>query len=185
MTTPDDGELDQRILDAAVALAEEAGLEAVTVNAVAQQAGVSRPTVYRRFPNRAALVFELQLLAVVPVEMPDTGSFRTDLHEATTYLMANLRSSDRTLHGERLALMASDRDFAEHVWAQRWIPDREAVATIWDRAVARGEVDAEVDGRAVLDDLVSAAVFRVLFWHEESDDWIGPYVDRLCRGVLT
>lgn len=184
MTDPDDGELEERILAAAVALAEESGLEAVTVNAVAQRAEVSRPTVYRRYPNRAALVFELQLLAVVPVEMPDTGSFRDDLYQATVYLMANLRSSDRTLHGERLALMASDRDFAEHVWAERWIPDREAVAVIWDRGVERGEVDADIDGRAVLDDLVSAAVFRVLFWHEESDDWIGPYVDRLCRGVI-
>lgn len=179
-----DGDLERRIIDAAVALAEESGLEAVTVNAVAQLAGVSRPTVYRRFPNRAALVFELQLLAVVPVDMPDSGTFREDLRQATIHLMANLRTSDRTLHGERLALMAADREFAEHVWTERWIPDREAVAAIWDRAVARGEVDARVDGRAVLDDLVAAAVFRVLFWHEESDDWVGPYVERLCRGVV-
>lgn len=183
MTTAGDGELERRIVASAIALAEEFGLEAVTVNAVAQHAGVSRPTVYRRFPNRAALVFELQLLAVVPVDMPDTGTFHEDLRQATTYLMAGLRAWDRTLHGERLALMAADPDFAAYVWRERWIPDREAVAAIWDRALARGEVDPDVDGRAVIDDLVSAAVFRVLFWHENSDDWIGPYVDRLCRGV--
>ncbi len=180
----DDSDLEAQIVAAAVSLAAESGLEAVTVNAVAQRAGVSRPTVYRRFPNRAALVFELQLLAVVPAEIPDTGSFRDDLYQATAHLMASLAMFDRDLHGERLALMASDRSFAEYVWTQRWIPDREAVAVIWDRAVARGEVDPEVDGREVIDDVVSSAVFRALFWHETGSDWIGPYVDRTCRGVL-
>lgn len=183
MADPDDSDVEATILEAAGALAAEAGLESVTVNAVAQRAGVSRPTVYRRFPGRAALVFELQLLAVVPVEMPDTGTLREDLCRATAHLVTLLSGFDRGLHGERLALMANDQEFAERVWRERWIPDRDAVAVIWDRAVERGEADPTVDGREVINDLVATSVFRSLFWHESGTGWIEPYVDRVCRGV--
>lgn len=183
MARPRDPDLDGRILDAAAAIAAADGIDAVSMAEVADRAGVGRPTVYRRFPNRAALVFELQLLAVVPVELPDTGSVREDLRLAMEHLFASITHFDRTLHGERLALMASDREFAEHVWQERWIDDRDAVKVIWDRGVARGELDPTVDGAEVITDLVSAVVFRFLFWHRTDTDWIEGYVDRVCRGA--
>lgn len=46
----------ERILDAAVALAARAGTRAVTMDAVAERAGVGRMTVYRRFRHKALLV---------------------------------------------------------------------------------------------------------------------------------
>jgi AcrR family transcriptional regulator len=41
----------QRIVDATVALHEEVGPARTTVTAIAQRAGVSRPTVYNQFPD--------------------------------------------------------------------------------------------------------------------------------------
>jgi AcrR family transcriptional regulator len=52
---PRDAEADARIVEATRALLQEGGLDAVTIAAVAQRAGVGRPTVYRRYPDRAAL----------------------------------------------------------------------------------------------------------------------------------
>jgi AcrR family transcriptional regulator len=45
----------QRLLDAAEVLLEEGGLEAATVPAIADRAGVSVGVVYRRFPDKDAL----------------------------------------------------------------------------------------------------------------------------------
>jgi AcrR family transcriptional regulator len=47
---------DRAIMDATVAVLIEAGYEAVTIEAVAVRAGVSRPTIYRRYADRVALV---------------------------------------------------------------------------------------------------------------------------------
>ena len=41
----------QRIIDATVALHEDVGPACTTVTAIAQRAGVSRPTVYNQFPH--------------------------------------------------------------------------------------------------------------------------------------
>jgi AcrR family transcriptional regulator len=45
----------QRILEAAAALADERGLDAVTMDEVAARAGVAKGTVFHRFGNRAGL----------------------------------------------------------------------------------------------------------------------------------
>ena len=50
---------EQAILDAAIALAAEGGMNAVQIAAVAQRAGIAAGTVYRYFPSKADLVADL------------------------------------------------------------------------------------------------------------------------------
>jgi AcrR family transcriptional regulator len=50
-----EAETRQRILEAAIALHEDPGPRATTVSAIAERAGVQRLTVYRHFPDDAAL----------------------------------------------------------------------------------------------------------------------------------
>ena len=45
-----------RILDAAAAIADESGADAVTTRSVADRAGVSYPSLYRFFPDREAIL---------------------------------------------------------------------------------------------------------------------------------
>lgn len=53
---PEWGEIELRILDAAAELVAARGLEGLTVTALAKRAGVSRPTVYRRWPGTDEIV---------------------------------------------------------------------------------------------------------------------------------
>lgn len=47
---------EQRILDAAIEVASEVGLRRLSVGDVAMRAGMSRPTLYKRFPTRDDLI---------------------------------------------------------------------------------------------------------------------------------
>ena len=53
--TPDP-ELEDRIVTAAMRLLDRGGESAITMRAVAQEAGTTTPTLYERFPDRVALL---------------------------------------------------------------------------------------------------------------------------------
>ncbi len=48
----------QAILDAANEILEERGFVDLTIDEIAQRAGVSKTTIYRRWPTKGTLVFE-------------------------------------------------------------------------------------------------------------------------------
>ena len=52
----------------------EVGYAALSVDAIARQAGTSKPTIYRRWPSKAHLVHEAVFPAGIATELPDTGS---------------------------------------------------------------------------------------------------------------
>ncbi len=73
-------ELDQALLSAAWSELRNSGYQAFTIDAVARAAGTSRAVVYRRWPNRAALVHAAIRAHTGTIEghVPDTGSLAGD-----------------------------------------------------------------------------------------------------------
>src|ERR1700716_2051073 len=63
---PRDQHADAKILKAAMRLLEQHGFRAVTLESIAEEAGVARTTVYRRWPNKAAVVMDAFLTHVAP-----------------------------------------------------------------------------------------------------------------------
>jgi AcrR family transcriptional regulator len=186
MARPRDPSVEPRIVAAAQELLSEGGYDALTMEAVANRAGVGKPTVYRRWSTRAQLVFELLTEAEVPDPVPDTGSFERDLFEAARWLARSMAAADRKITGDRVGELIANGAFARRVSEQRLLPDREVVMVIWHRAVERGEVSAGIDGGEVLDDLVGALAYRILVRHEETDDHrVDSMVRRTLGGVLT
>lgn len=183
MARPRNRSIDERIMAAAAELAQ--GGHPFTIAEVASMAGVSRPTVYRRWPTPTALLFELQTKASVPPAMPDLGSLRTELTLAVQHLVATMAAADREAMAAQMAEMIQHPEFAATVRERRWNPDREQVHLIWQRAVDRGEAPAHVDGRAVIDDLVAICHFRVNLLHQSpSPADCAQLVDRLLFGAL-
>src|SRR3954452_22309145 len=76
---PRSAESTTAILDAALALWMERGYHAVRIDAVAARAGVSKPTIYRRWPNRQQLLVAVSQRFVAPAEVADLGSFRDEV----------------------------------------------------------------------------------------------------------
>src|SRR5438132_7533609 len=79
---PRSAEADEAILEAAVDLFAEVGLEGLTVEGVAARAGVGKATIYRRYPGKVDIVVAAaRRFTEGPVEAPDTGTTRGDLRE--------------------------------------------------------------------------------------------------------
>ncbi|MFE3190489.1 TetR/AcrR family transcriptional regulator [Nocardia sp. NPDC059240] len=81
-STESSSAVDRAILDAARACVAEFGVRRTTLTEVARRAGVSRPTVYRRWPDTGSLVADLlvrELREIITDTAPPTGSARERL----------------------------------------------------------------------------------------------------------
>ena len=164
------------ILDAANEILEERGLADLTMDEVAQRGGVSKATIYRRWPTKGTLVFEAfsaDFLARQP--LPDTGSLRGDLLAALRGWIKTVKGTvtGRTLVG-LIAEVQRDPELAE-IWRERFItPVRTHHRVMINRAMERGEVSADVDPEVVLDEVPSAAIRALCSLHGPSTAPIFP-----------
>ncbi|NMO02121.1 TetR/AcrR family transcriptional regulator [Gordonia sp. TBRC 11910] len=138
-------ELEDAILDAAWSQLAETGYAGLTFEGVAERANTSRPVIYRRWRDRdelaSAAITRFFARQSVP-ELPDTGSLRSDLLElmrrandnraAMIPLLVTVISSYHAETGHSFA------ELRERAFGER---SRNSISEIFDRAVARGEVD--------------------------------------------
>lgn len=84
--------VDERILDATASCVVDFGVERVTLAEIARRAGVSRPTIYRRWPDTNAVLADVltrritDLIVGVPARGPDRAALVTRTVEVATLL---------------------------------------------------------------------------------------------------
>lgn len=178
----------QAILDAANEILEERGFVDLTIDEVAQRAGVSKATIYRWWQTKGTLVFEAfsaDFLARQP--NPDTGSLRGDLLAALRAWVKLVKGTvkGRTLVG-LIAEVQRDSELAQ-IWREQFVgPVRAQHRTMIDRAVRRGEVPLDADLEVVLDLVYGAAYHRLLQSHLPlSDQFVKSVVNTVFAGVQT
>lgn len=88
--------LGDRILDAAASCVLAFGIDRVTLAEIARRAGVSRPTVYRRFPDTRSILAALLTARIVRVldDVESTGAGRQALVERIVTVAQRLRQDD-------------------------------------------------------------------------------------------
>lgn len=144
-------DIDDRVLAAARLLEHEVGYDATTIEAVAARAGVAKTAIYRRWPNKAVLLYEAVLApADQRPAVPDTGDVRADL---LTVLRAN--ASGYGADAKRGLVAAITREAlrderAADLLRTRFLePRADAITARITTAVARGELRATVDSSLV------------------------------------
>jgi AcrR family transcriptional regulator len=163
---PRDAGRDRAILSATLGLLLELGYRDLTIERVAATAGVGRPTIYRRWPSKAALVVaalaESNRIAIPTV---DTGSVREDLLEIQRHQtrLMSVPTSRRVTAG-LVADLAADPDLAEQYMVEYLAPRREVVWDALRRGVARGELRADTDFAFVYDLLLGPLFLRTVVW---------------------
>jgi AcrR family transcriptional regulator len=89
-------DLGDRILDAAASCVLAYGVDRVTLAEIARRAGVSRPTIYRRWPDTRALLAALLTARIVGVlrDLPSRGRGREALVERIVDVAERLRHDE-------------------------------------------------------------------------------------------
>lgn len=145
-------------------MAEE-GYDGLSMEAVATRAGVGKPTVYRRWPTRAHLLFAAATDDGLLDPTPDLGDLRSDLLAVLNHAATSMAADPRDVVAEQIAAIINDSDFSARVFAEQLGPQLSQTHTVWEQAVARGEVSPDIDGRAVLDDLRAALFWQIVVQH--------------------
>src|SRR5689334_15474519 len=76
-----DPEAQRRALSAAAELLAELGFHKVTMERIADRSGVGKMTLYRWWPNKAAVITDAVRDSLAPTSTADTGSVVTDAVE--------------------------------------------------------------------------------------------------------
>lgn len=174
------------VIASAVELLLERGYSAVSIEAVAERAGVTKPTIYLRWSNRYELLLDAYRAVVTDLDPPDLGDLRRELRWLLT-ARAKIYAApgaDKVLAG--LASAASDdeafRVAATESTARLMAPSR----TILKRGVERGDVRPEVDIDAASTLIASPMVYRRIFeMAETSPSQIDEFCDLLARALET
>lgn len=166
-------------------LFEAVGYQRLTIDAIAARAGVGKATIYRWWPNKAAVVMEAFLTTVESdIAFRDSGLARDDLVEQATDLTRLL--TERRLGQLVLALLGEAQTDADLAGALRegWQrPRRDAGREVLQRAVDRGELRADCDSELVLDVIYGPIYLRLLFGHAPlGRPDIEQLVDRALQG---
>jgi AcrR family transcriptional regulator len=179
---PRSAKADAAILEAAIDAFVDRGWDALTIEGVAARAGVSKSTIYRRYPCRVDLLLAAaQRLAQRREPVPDTGALRSDLVEL---VRGYVRMVTTTRTGQAIPMMVAAT--AKH--PELAAPYREFLAerragwrVVIDRGITRGELALDVDAELVIDLLVGPLFYRTCVSHEAID---AGYVTKLVDSVL-
>ncbi|WP_227984104.1 TetR/AcrR family transcriptional regulator [Nocardia spumae] len=177
---PRDRGLDVALLSAAAELIIDRGYGALTLQAVADAAATSRPALYRRFADRAELVLALLVdrfglrpgaedLGGIEAEM-----FAIQRHQVELFTDPVLRNALPGLLEE----LSGSPDLAARFHAQFLEPRRVSTASILDRAVARGEIEAGTDPEWICDLITGPMLIRAVV------PTLGPIDEQLVRWTV-
>jgi AcrR family transcriptional regulator len=171
------------ILRSTLKLLGKSGFSDLTMEGVAEHADVGKATVYRWWPNKAALVADAVAGSTLQkLHFPDTGSVRTDMSQQMRQLVKIFLSPRGRIVSAILAAGQSDRAVIAAFRERFLMPRRrEAYATL-RRGIARGELRKDVDMDLLLDSLYGPIYMRFLIRH---DKLTADFVDRLGELVLS
>jgi AcrR family transcriptional regulator len=171
MARPLDPHVGDAIAAAALALLGERGFAAMTVEQVAERAGVGKPAIYRRHRDKAVLVADVIARQLPAINVPDIADTRAELWRAMRYgLPADGPAYVRLIGG----LFAEHERHPELIEAFRssvLLPRRALVRALVERGQARGDVRAEVDPEHALDTLAGPFLARVFAGLDTGPRW--------------
>lgn len=162
---------EKAILTAAYELLLETGFATVTVEKIAERAKVSKATIYKWWPNKAAVVVDGFLSAAMSrLPVPDTGSVLRDITIQASSLAHFLTSREGKVINELIAEGQFDLKLAEVYRLRYFNPRRLDSRRILERGVQRGELKQDLDLELCIDLIYGPLFYRLLVTGEPVDE---------------
>lgn len=169
----------QHAMQAALELFAESGIQACTLENVAERSGISRSTLYRHWEEKSQLLKDALRSQIIERVAPDTGNLRDDMLTAMLELGHALEHTTwGAMVAQLMAAAAVDPDVAE---IQKAAADYHTAIDIGiiTRAIERGELAENLDPEhAAL--MFSAPIFYQHLFHRKTADakWITGHIDK-------
>ena len=169
-------------------LLTDVGYDQVSMESIARAAGVSRPTVYRRWPSKAHVVFEAAFgIEGATAGLPRSGDFETDLRAFARGAVAFWR--EPVVAAATMGILAERRRDSElQIRTQQLLDDRirAELAELVRTGAEQGVVRPDIDAGTLFTALVGTTFYGALVDGRDDADHLA---DTLCalvtHGVLT
>jgi AcrR family transcriptional regulator len=179
---PRDPSRDGVIRAAILRLLAEVGYGALTMDAVAAEAGVGKATIYRRWRTKQDLVVDtIAELNREEAAAPDTGSLEEDLRQLLRRLVAVINGPVGAATLSLLSTVPHQPALAEAFRSGPLEVWRSAFGQAWRRAEHRGDLRPEVSGRLWAEATSAPLVQRWLLTGDSVDD---AYADQVLETVI-
>ena len=161
------------------------GYEGVTIEGLAAEAGVSKQTIYRWWPSKAAILGEALLEGSLPTPaLPVTDDLAADLR-SWLLSMSNEAGHGATVEVARALIAVTATDAALGAVLNKRLADPIAEQVIARLSVAQraGQVREDVDAAAVADQFIAMSSYAALLGRPLDDERVDAVVGMLLRGI--
>jgi AcrR family transcriptional regulator len=159
----------------------------MSMEGIAERAGVGKTTIYRRWTSKEAVALAAIGSLKARFVLPDTGETRRDLVDLLYqfHQLANDRLlSPSMIHVAGVAIR--NPDLLGLFWERVVGPRRAAIAEVLRRGIARGDVRADVDPDLVTDMIAGRMLYQVFFVSllgPPPESLVIEMIDTLWRGI--
>jgi AcrR family transcriptional regulator len=170
------------ILRSTLKLLQETGFPDLSIEAIAADADVGKATVYRWWPNKAALVADaFSSSADRELRFPNTGSVRSDMSGQMKHLVRILRGRRGRIVAALIGGGQSDPELIQAFRERFMMPRRQEAYETLRRGIARRELAHDLDLDLMLDTLYGALYMRFLIRQSGLTE---EYVDEVVSLVM-
>jgi AcrR family transcriptional regulator len=170
------------VLDAALAQFEKQGYAGATIEAIAARSGVAKTTIYRWWPNRAALLVDVLVeMASELVPAPQGGDPMRAMRAELRGIAGAIRGPLGSLLTSLLGDAQQDPLVRSALIGRLFHPRSQATAGNISRAQAAGALRSDVSPDLVTDLLVGPLFYRMFVQHQPVTD---AFVQQVLQYVL-
>lgn len=168
---PRSEEAHQAILEATSRLIDTKPLRSLTIEGIAKEARVGKPTIYRWWDSKCALVMDAFFAKTAPqVPFPETESAVTALQEQVVLVIKLLRGRSGKIVAEIVGEGQSDPHILEE-FRDRFFSLLQAPAhKVIEQGKKTGEIDKALDTDLAIDLIYGPIYYRLLVGHQPLDD---------------
>jgi len=179
---PRDEHLQQLILKTAIDQVCKSGFRAVSIESIACQAGVGKTTLYRRWPNKAAVVMDAFMNRVGSGTLfPATDNLLESVRLQMRSMAKAFRGKDGGLIKSLLAEAQFDPELATAFREQWTLPRRKMALAVFQEAVNQKLLRPDIDLEATIDLLYAPLYYRLQMGTGPLSD---AYIDKIFHQAL-
>ncbi|MFX3618563.1 MAG: TetR/AcrR family transcriptional regulator [Sporolactobacillus sp.] len=158
------------ILEATLALLAEVGVERLSIEMVAQRAGVGKSSIYRRWSSKEALIVD----ALEQIKPQLNTSIQGDLREVLFELARNFIQQMNTPLGKQMLSMlistiSGNSQISESFWKKHSLPKTKEISSVIENYREKEQLRNDIHIDLVSDLLIGFIMYQLLFKPPSSD----------------